>query len=149
MTDEELAEWADEAPMETVKIGKKFVKIRAITDPSQMADIISEAKARAAIAFDVGGGNKVKPKAGEAAYYVWLAAGSVEPKLTYLDILKISRKTGFDCVTAGERVARLSGAMDDAVDEAKNASGEEATEAPSGLLISELSTGSVVSSLPA
>lgn len=148
MTDEELAEWADEPATETVKIGKKNVLIRAVTDPTKMAELIQVAKGRAALQIEIDG-KKVRPKEGEAMLYTWLEAGAIDPPLTYLQILKISKRTAFDCVNAGERVMILSGATDTAVDEAKNASGEEATEAPSGPKISGPTVGSVASSLPA
>lgn len=124
MEEIDLADWADEPVTETVKIGKREVMIRAITDPTQMGELILAARGREVIPFEVDG-KKTKVSESEAMLYTWLAAGAVEPQLSYKDVLRISKRTGFDCIQAGEQVMRLSGVWDDKVGDAKNDFGEK------------------------
>jgi len=117
-------------PVDTVKIGGKPVSVGGILNPTQMARLTKEGQGRKNLPVQIGE-ELVQLDEIEVQAYLWLIAGwqdAVKP--TFEEIVTLSRKTGLDCMNAGQRVMELSGMLADEVDAVKNGSGEAVTLAP-------------------
>ena len=105
-----------EPAAESVAVGDMRFTIRAIASPTVLLHVQKEAEARMKASALLGLGDRV-PAPEEILFYTWLEHGLVEPKLSFDDILRGSEGFGLDCVAAGIRVAELSGAMPEAVED--------------------------------
>jgi hypothetical protein len=105
-----LATAAREEKTAEVKIGGEAFTVKAVLDPTIILSIEEEAKARAKLKpMDIDG-QPVKPKPEEIKLYLYLAAGLVsKEKVEYVDVVRVSRTTGLQCIEAGMKVMQLSG----------------------------------------
>ncbi len=104
-----------EPPIETVEIGGMPFRVRGVRNPTVLLHIQKEAEARTKAPVIVDPSRILAPE--EILFYTWLEHGLVEPVLSFEEIVRGSEGFGLDCIAAGIRVAELSGALPEAVEE--------------------------------
>ena len=122
----DLLEYAPETNTRLVKIGDQECTVRGLFDPSLILKLTTEAEAFKShqagnhLKHD---GKPIHLHENEITAYLFLREGlDDEEKPSFDDIVKISRKTGLDCLNAGLLVMELSGLVPE---EAKTEAGEE------------------------
>lgn len=120
----ELVEWEPDRETSEVKIGDKTFIIQGITDPTTLLKIQREAEDREGKPVALKGNKKCKPDLREVKAYLFLRDGLIVPegktRPSYDDIVRISRKTIFECLNAGIEVMRLSGLVPENITQLKN-----------------------------
>lgn len=110
-----------------VKIGGETWEVQGFLDPSKIMKIQKEAEARKRLIVDLGEGEEIRPEESEVMAYCFLSAGLVTEKPVHYEmIVRVSRKTGLDCLNAGFRVMQLSGLIPEDMENKENSVEEEA-----------------------
>lgn len=107
-----------EPPRETVTVGGMPFTVRPVVSPTLLLHIQKEAEARMkapSLLTPADASRTLAPE--EILFYTWLEHGLVEPVLSFEEIAQGSDGFGLDCISAGIRVAELSGALPEAVEE--------------------------------
>ena len=129
---EEIEAYEPEVKTKTVQVGPFKMKLQEILDPIQLTKAFNTAKGRRVLPVKIDGVDTVLPQ-GLADAFTFLEFCLVEPKLNFLQIVKLSRKTGLACMEAGGEAMDLCGLTIEAVEETKkNSEPESASDTMPG-----------------